>query len=89
MVQLGIARDPDAKPAWSGGAVTGYISHAPDHRPLIGSLFGQAAPKPLMLVADTPPPGLDANAAPPICRRCPTTISPMRCNGSCSRRSRW
>ena len=66
MVQLGISKNPDDRPAWRGGMVTGFISHAPDHRPLIEIAFSQGAPKPLMLVADTPPPGLEANAGPDL-----------------------
>lgn len=64
-VQLGIARSPDATPAWSGGIVRGYISHAPDHRALITGLFDRT-PKRLMLVAATPPAGLEANPAPDL-----------------------
>ena len=40
--------------------VTGYISHAPDHRPLIATAF-DGRPKTLMLVADHPLPGLAGN----------------------------
>ena len=66
MVQLGLSKDPDAKPDWKGGEVHGYITHAPDDQPLIMSLIGQARPKTLMLVADTPPAGLDANPEPDL-----------------------
>ncbi len=65
-VQLGFGKDPHAKPSWKGGPVTGYISHAPDHAPLIAGLFGQAAPKTLMLVADPPLAGLDPNPQPDL-----------------------
>lgn len=65
-VQLGFGKDPHAKPTWKGGPVTGYISHAPDHAPLIAGLFGQAAPKTLMLVADPPLAGLDPNPQPDL-----------------------
>lgn len=60
LVQLGVARAPDATPAWRGGPVRGYISHAPDHRALIAALFDRT-PKALMLVATDPPPGLEPN----------------------------
>lgn len=60
-VQLGVATDPNAKPQWRGGKVSGYITHAPDHRPLIAGLFDHT-PKALMIVADTPLPGLAANS---------------------------
>jgi cytochrome oxidase assembly protein ShyY1 len=59
-VQLGIASRPNAKPDWRGGAVTGYLTYAPDHQPLIAQLF-TTKPKTLMLVADPPLAGLGAN----------------------------
>ncbi|MDB5678629.1 SURF1 family protein [Sphingomonas bacterium] len=65
-VQIGTTRDVDFKPAWTGGPVSGMISHAPSHSPLIAGLFGKAAPQQLLLVADTPAPGLTANAVPSI-----------------------
>lgn len=66
MVQMGIATDPDARPSWKGGAVSGFIAHAPDHAPLIAMALGKGSPDPLMLVADTPAPGLAANAGPDL-----------------------
>ena len=65
IVQLGTTRDPNAKVAWAGGAVSGFISHAPDGRSLIGSLFDRH-PQDMMLVAETPPPGLSPNGRPDI-----------------------
>lgn len=65
-VQLGFGKDPHAKLAWTGGAVRGYISHAPDHEPLIAGLFGRSPPKTLMLVADPPVAGLDPNPQPDL-----------------------
>ena len=64
-VQIGVARAPDARPAWSGGAVSGWIGHAPDHRPLIAGLWDRS-PKRLMLIADRPGAGLAANAPPDL-----------------------
>ncbi|MBN2973795.1 SURF1 family protein [Roseomonas aeriglobus] len=64
-VQLGIASDFNATPEWSGGPVTGFLSHAPDSRPLISSLFDHS-PKRLMLVSDAPPIGLTANPGPDL-----------------------
>lgn len=61
-VQIGVATAVDAKPSWKGGEVSGYITHAPDHQPLIASLFSHR-PDTLMLVADKPAPGLQANPA--------------------------
>lgn len=59
-VQLGTTRDPHATSAWQGGAVSGYVSHAPDGRSLIGSLFDHT-PQTMLLVLDTPAPGLSPN----------------------------
>lgn len=63
LVQLGTTRDPDGGIGWAGGAVTGRISHAPEARPLIARLFDHV-PQTLLLVADTPAPGLTANGTP-------------------------
>ncbi|RYY23937.1 MAG: SURF1 family protein [Sphingomonadales bacterium] len=65
MVQLGTTRDPMAKPVWKGGEVSGRISHAPDSRSMLATLFDKT-PKRLMLIADTPSPGLTANSTPDI-----------------------
>ncbi len=64
-VQIGTTRDPEAKVAWPGGDVSGWIAHAPDARPLIAGLFSKAVPE-FLLVADRPAPGLNANARPDI-----------------------
>lgn len=65
-VQLGTTHDPEFKPRWSGGKVSGMISHAPSDKPLIATMFGKAAPQQLLLVADTPAPGLAANEMPSV-----------------------
>jgi len=65
-VQLGTTHDPEFKPRWTGGKVSGMISHAPSDRPLIATMVGKSPPKELMLVADTPAPGLSANETPSI-----------------------
>ena len=65
IVQLGTTRDPKAKVAWRGGAVSGYLTHVPDRRPLIATLFDHT-PRRLMLIADTPPAGLARNNPPDL-----------------------
>ena len=65
LVQLGTTRDPMAKPEWKGGEVRGTISHAPDGRSMLASLFDRT-PKRLMLVADKPAPGLAPNGTPDL-----------------------
>lgn len=64
-VQLGIVFSPKDTPSWAGGVVQGYISHAPDSRPIISALFDHR-PRGLMLVAGTPPAGLAANPGPDL-----------------------
>lgn len=64
-VQLGTTRDPEATVAWAGGALSGWISHAPDSRPLIAAAFDRR-PRALLLVADTPAPGLAPNSRPDV-----------------------
>lgn len=64
-VQLGTTRDPDTKLVWTGGEVSGWISHAPDARPLIAGLFDHV-PRELLLVAEAPAPGLTANMRPDV-----------------------
>jgi surfeit locus 1 family protein len=65
-VQIGTTRDPGYKPQWGGGKVSGTITHVPSGVPLIAMLFGKASPKEMMLVADAPAPGLNANEMPSI-----------------------
>ena len=65
IVQFGVSQAADTRPAFAGGAVSGYISHAPSTRPILADIFGRA-PKTLMLVADRPLPGLRANPKPDL-----------------------
>lgn len=65
LVDVGVTANPDFKPAWKGGEVTGTITTAPDHRPLIVALTDRQ-PRALMLIADQPAPGLEASAKPDL-----------------------
>jgi len=65
IVQLGTTPDPAFTLQWPGGPVRGFISHAPDSRSLIGLLFDHS-PSRLMLITDTPAPGLGANGTPDL-----------------------
>lgn len=65
LVQLGTTRDPFRKVGWHGGAVSGFISHAPDARSLIGNLFDRT-PQRLLLVTDAPVDGLSPNGRPDL-----------------------
>lgn len=64
-VQIGTTRDPEKMVAWRGGAVRGWIAHAPDARPLIATAT-DPAPRELMLVMDPPAAGLNANTPPSL-----------------------
>ena len=64
-MQMGIGVDAMHDPAWAGGSVSGYLTHAPQHRAVIAGLFDHAPP-PLMLVADRPLPGLKRNQPPDL-----------------------
>jgi len=65
LVDVGVTADPKFKPVWKGGAVTGTITHAPDHRPIFLSMFGEH-PKSLMLIAEQAAPGLVPTARPEL-----------------------
>lgn len=60
LVQLGTTRDFRASVTWAGGHVAGYVSHAPDGRSLIGSMFGRR-PQRMLLVAEPALAGLSPN----------------------------
>jgi len=61
---MGISTAPGVTPVWKGGEVIGSITQAPDSAPLLASLFGKRGPRPLMLVSETPAPGLAESARP-------------------------
>lgn len=64
LVDMGISADPAFRPQWTGGGVDGMITTEPEHRSLIGRIFGKAVPLRPMLVADVPAPGLAASTPP-------------------------
>lgn len=64
-VQLGTTRDPVKTVDWSGGAVSGWISHAPDTTPGIVRAFTHA-PQAMLLIADRPAAGLSPNVQPDV-----------------------
>lgn len=65
MIQLGTTHDPRRMVAWRGGAVRGWISHAPDAAPLIAQLWRRRAPD-MLLVSSAPIAGLEANTQPDV-----------------------
>jgi cytochrome oxidase assembly protein ShyY1 len=62
-VELGTTHDPNFRPAWRGGRVTGVIATAPSHQSLIDSLLHPLPPT-LMIVADTAIAGLTPSPQP-------------------------
>lgn len=62
-VQAGMSQSPADRPVWQGGPVSGYITNAPDHMPVVARLVARPLPRTLMLVADPPLAGLAANPA--------------------------
>lgn len=65
LVDMGVTRDPMFRPHWPGGVVSGILTRAPDHRPLIASIF-DSTQQPLMLVSDQAAPGLEPSTPPDI-----------------------
>jgi len=65
LIDMGVAPDPKFQPVWKGGKVTGTITHAPDHRPLLAGLF-DSEPKHLMLISEAAARGLEPTARPDL-----------------------
>ena len=65
LVDVGVSRDPMFKPAWKGGEVTGIITQAPDHRPMLAGMFSNQ-PRQLMLVSAKAAPGLEPTDRPSL-----------------------
>jgi cytochrome oxidase assembly protein ShyY1 len=65
-LDMGWSADWHGKVAWRGGRVAGMISTQPDHHSLIGRAVGRSAPVGLMIIAETPAPGLQPSAYPSI-----------------------
>ncbi|MDG5488950.1 SURF1 family protein [Sphingomonas sp. BGYR3] len=65
-VDMGSIRDPGFRPQWRGGDVTGTITEAPSTRSVLGDWLAgsRETDRPLMLVSETPAPGLAASPRP-------------------------
>jgi cytochrome oxidase assembly protein ShyY1 len=61
---MGVSASPEAQPDWRGGKVTGAAVHAPDVSSMSDRIMHRQAPRPLMVVAETPAPGLVASRQP-------------------------
>lgn len=55
---MGVSTAPSGRPAWQGGRVTGHAVRAPDTSGLADRLLHRKSIRPLMIVAETPAPGL-------------------------------
>ncbi len=64
IVDVGVSTTPDAKVAWTGGPVRGRATYEPDSSPWLAHVAGKGVPLRLMIVAETPAPGLAATAQP-------------------------
>ncbi len=64
VADMGISQDPNAKPVWAGGTVTGRITKEPDHGSLIGKLFGSKPVLRPMIISETAPAGLSPSQPP-------------------------
>ena len=66
LVALGVAKQPDLKPGWTGGQVAGWISEEPDHRTLLSRFTANALPLRPMLIAERAPNGFKSVAPPSV-----------------------
>ena len=64
LVDVGVTPDPQARIAFSGGMVRGRATLEPDQHSALGRLLSNASPLRLMIVAETPAPGLAASEQP-------------------------
>jgi cytochrome oxidase assembly protein ShyY1 len=55
---MGVSASPVGQPAWQGGRITGAAVRAPDMSGMSDRIMHRQAPRALMVVAETPAPGL-------------------------------
>ncbi|MCL6250660.1 SURF1 family protein [Altererythrobacter sp. KTW20L] len=63
-VDMGVSKRPDLSPAWAGGQVEGRGRSLPDTRPISQRMLDEPEAQGLMIVAQTPAPGLSASKQP-------------------------
>ena len=61
---MGVSASPQERPLWQGGKVTGAAVHAPDASSMSDRIMHRQSTRPLMVVAETPAPGLVASRQP-------------------------
>lgn len=64
LVDMGVGQDPQWRPDWKGGSVSGMITLDPEQPGLLAKIFTRPAPPRAMLVSAAPAPGLKASALP-------------------------
>lgn len=64
LVDMGVSADPETRPQWQGGPVSGRITLAPQEGGMLAQLFRTLPPAQPLLVADRPAPGLQVSAPP-------------------------
>jgi cytochrome oxidase assembly protein ShyY1 len=64
LVDMGVSTTPNTKSAWTGGPVTGRATYEPDDHSFLVRMAGKAPPLRLMIVSDTPAPGLAVSPLP-------------------------
>jgi cytochrome oxidase assembly protein ShyY1 len=64
LVDLGVSATPNTKPAWTGGPVTGRATYEPDDHSFLVRMAGNAPPLRLMIISETPAPGLAVSPLP-------------------------
>lgn len=61
---MGVSTSPEGQPAWAGGRIAGAAVRAPDASGMSDRILHRQAPRALMIVAETPAPGLMASRQP-------------------------
>lgn len=63
-VDMGVSKQPDLNPDWTGGTVTGRGRSLPDNRPISQRIFGEVPADGLMIVAEIPASNLSSSKQP-------------------------
>ena len=65
-VDIGWTQGFEKKSGWKGGMVNGVIGAQPDHRSVVERALGRGVKPGLILIAETPAPGLEPSATPSL-----------------------
>jgi cytochrome oxidase assembly protein ShyY1 len=63
-VDMGVGKDPNLRPAWHGGGVTGMLTQASSGQPAIAALFAGKVTGDRMIVSESAAPGLAPSRQP-------------------------